>query len=123
LVVHSLDGLDEISLCAPTLIAELKHDNITEYTITPEDVGLAARPLDDLYIDNAEQSLVCIKRALTDNHSAAADIVALNAGAAIYAANLCATLHQGVDMARDVLGTGIAWEKLEEFVAFTRYVE
>lgn len=123
LVVHSLDGLDEISLCAPTHIAELKAGNITEYTITPEDVGIAARPIDELYIDSAEQSLACIKRAMTDNHSAAADIVALNAGAAIYAANLCATLRQGVDMARDVLGTGIALEKLNEFVAFTGYVE
>lgn len=123
LVVHSLDGLDEISLCAPTHVAELKAGNITEYTITPEDVGIAARPIDELYIDSAEQSLVCVKRAMTDNHSAAADIVALNAGAAIYAANLCATLRQGVDMARDVLGTGIALEKLNEFVAFTGYVE
>lgn len=123
LVVHSLDGLDEISLCAPTVIAELKNGEIREYTITPEDVGISARPIDELYVDDARQSLVRVKQALTDNHSAAADIVALNAGAAIYAANLCATLKQGVDMARDVLGTGIAWEKLQEFAVFTQHVE
>lgn len=122
LVVHSLDGLDEISLCAPTAIAELKDGEIREYTITPEDVGIAARPIDELYVDDAAQSLKRVKQALTDNHSAAADIVALNAGAAIYAANLCATLQQGVDMARDVLGTGIAWEKLQEFAVFTQHV-
>jgi anthranilate phosphoribosyltransferase len=122
LVVHSLDGLDEISLCAPTAIAELKNGEILEYTITPEDVGIAARPIDELYVDDATQSLALVKTALTDNHSAAADIVALNAGAAIYAAGLCATLKQGVDMARDVLGTGIAWEKLQEFAVFTQHV-
>ncbi len=122
LVVHSLDGLDEISLCAPTAIAELKDGEIREYTITPEDVGIAARPIDELYVDDATQSLARVKQALTDNYSAAADIVALNAGAAIYAANLCATLQQGVDMARDVLGTGIAWEKLQEFAVFTQHV-
>jgi len=122
LVVHAQDGLDEISLCAPTNIAELKDGEIREYTITPEDVGLAARPIDELYVDDAQQSLQRVETALKDNHSAAADIVALNAGAAIYAANLCASLKQGVDMARDVLGTGIAWEKLQDFVTFTRYV-
>ena len=122
LVVHSEDGLDEISLAAPTFVAELKDGVIKEYSITPESLGLKTRPLDSLYIDDAEQSLALIKIALTDNHSAAADIVALNAGAAIYAANLCATLQQGVDMARDILGTGIAWEKMQEFAIFTQYV-
>lgn len=122
LVVHSEDGLDEISLAAPTLVAELKNGSIHEYRITPESLGLKTRPLDSLYIENATQSLQLVKTALTDNHSAAADIVALNAGAAIYAANLCANLQQGVDMARDILGTGIAWEKLQEFAVFTQHV-
>ena len=122
LVVHSEDGLDEISLAAPTFVAELKDGDIREYTITPESLGLKTHPLDSLRIDDATQSLVLGKTALTDNHSAAADIVALNAGAAIYAANLCSTLQQGVDMARDILGTGIAWEKLQEFAVFTQHV-
>ncbi|HNI36951.1 MAG TPA: anthranilate phosphoribosyltransferase, partial [Pseudomonadales bacterium] len=103
-------------------IAELKDGEIREYSITPEDVGLAARPIDELYVNDAQQSLQCVETALTDNHSAAADMVALNAGAAIYAANLCSSLKQGVDMARDVLGTGIAWEKLQDFASFTRHV-
>jgi anthranilate phosphoribosyltransferase len=122
LVVHSQDGLDEISLAAPTFVAELKNGDIHEYSITPESLGLETRPLDSLYISDATQSLALVKIALTDNHSAAADIVALNAGAAIYAANLCSTLQQGVDMARDILGTGIAWEKLQEFAVFTQHV-
>lgn len=122
LIVHAHDGMDEISLCSPTDIVELKNGELLEYTITPEDVGLAARPIDDLYVNNAQQSLAIVETALTDNHSAAADIVALNAGAAIYAANLCTNLKQGVDMARDVLGTGIAWDKLQDFVTFTRHV-
>lgn len=122
LVVHSQDGLDEISLAAPTFVAELKNGDISEYSITPESLGLKTRPLDSLYISDARQSLALVKTALTDNHSAAADIVALNAGAAIYAANLCSTLQQGVDMARDILGTGIAWEKLQEFAVFTQHV-
>jgi anthranilate phosphoribosyltransferase len=123
LVVHSQDGLDEISLAAPTFVAELKNGEISEYSITPESLGLKTRPLDSLHIDDAKQSLALVKIAFTDNHSAAADIVALNAGAAIYAANLCSTLQQGVDMARDILGTGIAWEKLQEFAVFTQHVE
>ena len=122
LVVHSEDGLDEISLAGPTFVAELKDGDIREYTITPESLGLKTHPLDSLRIDDATQSLALVKTALTDNHSAAADIVALNAGAAIYAANLCSTLQQGVDMARDILGTGIAWEKLQEFAVFTQHV-
>ncbi len=122
LVVHSEDGLDEISLAGPTFVAELKDGDIREYTITPESLGLKTHPLDSLRIDDATQSLVLVKTALTDNYSAAADIVALNAGAAIYAANLCSTLQQGVDMARDILGTGIAWEKLQEFAVFTQHV-
>lgn len=122
LVVHSQDGLDEISLAAPTFVAELKNGEISEYSITPESLGLKTRPLDSLRIEDAKQSLTLVKIALTDNHSAAADIVALNAGAAIYAANLCSTLQQGVDMARDILGTGIAWEKLQEFAVFTQHV-
>ncbi|HQQ64428.1 MAG TPA: anthranilate phosphoribosyltransferase [Pseudomonadales bacterium] len=122
MVVHSQDGLDEISLAAPTHIAELKDGVIREYTITPEELGLQRQSIDALMVANAVESLALVKTALTDNHSAAADIVALNAGAAIYAANLCSTFKQGVDMARDVLGTGIAWEKMQEFAVFTQHV-
>jgi anthranilate phosphoribosyltransferase len=123
LVVHSREGLDEISSADETFVAELKDGKITEYTVTPEQFKLKRGKLDDLKVTTVEQSLEKVKRALTDTHSPEADIVSLNAGAAIYAANLCATLEQGVHMAQDVIGTGLAYEKLKELAAFTRQLE
>lgn len=123
LVVHSLDGLDEISSADESFIAELKDGKITEYTVTPEQFKLTRGNLDVLRVSTVEQSLEKVKRALTDTHSAEADIVSLNAGAAIYAANLCATLQQGVHMAQDIIGTGLAYERLKELVLFTEQLE
>ena len=123
LVVHSADGLDEISTAAETYVAELNDGKITEYTVTPEQFKLARVPLDKLKVNNVEQSLDKVKAALTDTRSAEAAIVALNAGAAIYAANLCATLEQGVHMAEDIIGTGLGYEKFKELVSFTAQLE
>ena len=123
LVVHSRDGLDEISMAAETFIAELKDGKIIEYTVSPEQFKLKRGNLNDLKVSSVEQSLEKVKRALTDTHSPEADIVSLNAGAAIYAANLCTTLEQGVHMAQDVIGTGLAYEKLKELVSFTTQLE
>jgi len=123
LVVHSMDGLDEISSAAETFIAELKNGVITEYTVTPEQFKLTRGTIDGLKVTTVEQSLEKVKRALTDTHSPEADIVSLNAGVAIYAANLCATLEQGVHMAQDVIGTGLAYEKLKDLVSFTAQLE
>lgn len=123
LIVHSVDGLDEISSVAETYVAELKDGKITEYTVKPEQFGLKRGKLDDLRVNTVEHSLEKVKRALTDTHSPEADIVSLNAGAAIYAANLCATLEQGVHMAQDIIGTGLAYEKLKELASFTRQLE
>lgn len=120
LVVHSADGLDEISSADETFIAELKEGNIREYTVTPEQFGFKRSKLQDLQVTDVQQSLEKVQRALTDTHSAEADIVALNAGAAIYAANLCATLEQGVHMAQDVIGSSLAQERLKELAAFTQ---
>lgn len=119
LVVHSYDGLDEISSAAETFVAELKQGVITEYSITPEQFGLQRGNLADLKVSGVEASLEKVKRALTDTRSPEADIVSLNAGAAIYAANLCSTLGQGVHMAQDVIGSGVAHERLKELVLFT----
>ncbi len=123
LVVHSEDGLDEISLAAPTWIVELHNGKIVEYSASPEDFSLSRQSLAGFKVNSARESLALIKTALTNCHSAAADIVALNAGAAIYAANVCATLPQGVEMARDILGSGLAWEKLQELAQFTQMLE
>lgn len=126
LVVHSSDGLDEISLAAETSVAELKDGQITEYKIKPEDVGIESRSLIGLTVDSAEQSHQLIKDALgkreTEAGNKAADIIALNAGAAIYAANIASSLAQGVEMAQDAIYSGLALGKLSELVTFTRYL-
>lgn len=124
LVVHAEDGLDEVSLNGKTRVAELKDGSVTEYEITPEDFNIASQSLDGLSVDSAEQSLNLIKDALskreTEAGKKAADMIALNAGAAIYASNLSSTLAEGIAMAEDAISTGLALEKLNELAAFTR---
>lgn len=124
LVVHSTDGLDEISLAAETFVAELKDGQITEYKISPEQLGIDSQSLIGLTVESAEQSYQLIKDALgkrtTTAGKKAADIIALNAGAAIYAANITTSLAQGVEMAQDAIFTGLALGKLNELVSFTR---
>lgn len=123
LVVHAQDGLDEISLAAPTFVAELKDGVVSEYVIQPEDFGIKSQSLIGLSVDDAAQSLALIRDALTkrktEQGQKAADMIALNAGAAIYAADLASSLHEGVQRAHDALHTGLAWEKLQELVSFT----
>ena len=127
MIVHSDDGLDEISLAAETTIAELKNGHISEYKFKPEDVDITSQSLMGLTVDSAEQSYQLIKDALgkreTDAGNKAADIIALNAGAAIYAANIANSLEQGVEMAQDAIYSGLALGKLNDLVTFTRYLE
>lgn len=120
LVVHSQDGLDEISLAAPTDVVELKDGDIQAYQIAPEDFGFQTQSLDSLKVANSEESLALVKGALSGEHEAARDIVALNAGAAIYVAGIASTLKEGVLMAEDAIGSGLAKGKLSEFVDFTK---
>lgn len=114
LVVHSADGLDEISIADKTYIAELKDGEITEYTVSPEQFGMSRGNLVDLKVADADESLTMIRAILSGEESSAADIVALNSGAAIYAAGIASSLHQGVLLAQDVLASGVASEKLKE---------
>jgi len=120
LVVHSGDGLDEISIADETYVAELRDGEISEYTVTPEQFGLQRSPLKGLKVDGAAQSLVLIKTLLAGADSAAADIVALNAGAAIYVAGVASSLAQGVAIAQDVIAAGTAGEKLKEMALVTQ---
>lgn len=123
LVVAADDGLDEISLSATTHVGELKDGKISEFSVKPEDFGIAS--FDDysmLQINSAEESLAMLRQALTYEHQAAGDIVALNAGAAIYAANLTDSLVGGIEKAQQVLKTGEALDKLEQLVAFGQRV-
>lgn len=126
LIVHSDDGLDEISLATDTTVAELKNGEVTEYKISPQDLGIEIKSLDGLIVESSDQSLALIQDALgkreTEAGDKAADIIALNAGAAIYAANLATTLHEGVEMAQDAIYSGLALEKLSELVSFTQYI-
>ena len=120
LVVHSADGLDEISIADETYIAELNNGEITEYTITPEQFGMTRGNLVDLKVADADESLAMIRAILSGEESSAADIVALNSGAAIYAAGIASSLQQGVVVAQDVLASGVAAEKLKELAEMSK---
>ena len=123
LVVHSKDGMDEFSLAAATHVAELKDGVVTEYTVQPEDLGIKSQSLYGLVVDSPAQSLELIRDALgkrkTENGQKAAEMIVLNAGAALYAADHARSLKEGVALAHDALHTGLAREKLEELGAFT----
>ncbi len=123
LVVHSQDGLDEFSLAAPTYVAELKNGAITEYWVQPEDLGIKSQSLFGLVVESPAASLELIRDALgrrkTENGQKAAEMIVLNAGAALYAADHASSLKEGVALAHDALHTGLAREKLEELGAFT----
>ena len=119
LVVHC-DGLDELSIHAPSEVVELKDGRIDAFELAPADVGLRQRSVDDLSAGSPAESLTLLRAALDGSNEAAADIVALNGGAALYAAGVCGTLRDGVVLAQDVIATGQAKEKLAEFVDLTR---
>ncbi len=123
LVVHSQDGLDEFSLAAPTYVAELYKGEIREYWVQPEDLGMKSQSLYGLVVDSPQASLTLIRDALgkrkTESGQKAAEMIVLNAGAALYAADYASSLKEGVELAHDALHTGLAREKLEELGAFT----
>ncbi|MEC9481769.1 MAG: anthranilate phosphoribosyltransferase [Halomonas sp.] len=119
LVAHAEDGLDEISLAAPTRIAELRDGEIREYVITPEELGIDRQALDPLRVVTAEDSLRLVKEALR-GEGAAADIVALNAGAALYAADIADSIKEGVALAQDAMDSRLALEKMKELTDFSR---
>jgi len=120
LVVHSEDGLDEISLAAPTRVSELKDGTVVNYTLNPEEFGIPRQPLDALEVDSPQASLKLVQEALAGRPGPALDILLLNAGAAIYAANVAPTLTEGVDRARRAIEEGAAVRKVEELIEATR---
>ncbi len=120
LVVHAQDGLDEISTAAPTDVAELQHGEVKTYSLTPEQFGMQRASLSSLAITNAQSSLEIIRQVLHNQPGPARDIVVLNAGAAIYAADLVATLEQGVERAQQVLADGSALAKFEALIAYSK---
>jgi len=124
MIVHSDDGLDEISIAAGTRVAELRDGSIDTYHITPEEFGLERQSLEGLAVDSAAASARLIRGALggADDEASrkAAAIITLNAGATIYVSGVAATLADGVAMADDLLASGQALEKLRQFIDFTR---
>ncbi|MBW4934632.1 anthranilate phosphoribosyltransferase [Marinobacter sp. F4206] len=124
MVVCSKDGLDEISLASPTHVAELKNGEITEYDITPEDLGVKSQSLVGLTVDSSEDSLKLIRAAFGRGHDEMAekarDLIALNAGAAIYVAGLADTPKAGVELALDAIGSGLAAGKMSELADFSQ---
>jgi anthranilate phosphoribosyltransferase len=120
LVAWGKDGMDEISLGAATLVGELKNGEILEYEIHPEDFGLAMMSNRTLKVENPEQSKAMLLSALDNQPGAPRDIVALNAGAALYAANRTDSIAGGLALAWEALASGAARAKLDEFVRCTQ---
>ena len=119
LIVSAEDGLDEISISSPTHIAELKDGKITTFVITPEQFGINNGSLSDLSVTDAKSSLKKINSVLDNLDGPAKDIVLLNAGAAIYAANITDSFETGINTARKVIENGSAKAKLEALIEIT----
>src|SRR6266566_1170270 len=123
LVVHGKDGLDELSLAGESYVGELVQGEVREYTVHPEQLGLSLYDGDALKVVDAAASKEKVLAVLANQAGPARDIVLFNAGAALYAADVCASIADGVKRARETLASGAARAKLEQFVAFTqRYV-
>ena len=122
LVVHADDGLDEISIASSTRVAELKAGSVHSYQVSPDQFGMKTGNVAELAVENAQQSLAMINRVLDDTPGPAHDIVALNAGAAIYAAGIADSLQAGVEVAQQAIASGAAKQKLKDLIEFSNSV-
>ena len=120
LVVYGRDGMDEVSLGAATLVGELRNGEIREYEIHPEDFGMAMASNRALRVETPEESVTMLRAVLDNQPGAARDIVLLNAGAALYAANVASSIAEGIERAREALASGAAKAKLAQFIAFSK---
>ncbi len=120
LVVYGMEGLDEISIAGETLVAELKDDQVREYTIQPRQFGMQSSELSAIQVKDGAESREMLLSALSNEAGPARDIVVLNAGAAIYAAGIADSHEAGVKRALEVISSGAAKGKLDEFIAFTQ---
>lgn len=123
MVVHSRDGLDEISIGDATDVAELKEGQIRRFTIQPEDFGINRNPLEAIQVNDATESLATIRGVLEDKPGPARDIVMINAGAAIYASGIATSLKQGIEMADVAITSGEARNRLDRLVVLTQSFE
>jgi len=120
LVVYGKDGMDEVSLGAATLVGELKDGEVREYEVHPEDFGFTMSSNRSLRVETPAESKAMLESVLADEPGPARDIVVLNAGAALYAANVSPTLEDGIVRARQAVADGSARAKREQFVAFAQ---
>lgn len=116
MVVHGKDGLDEISTCDSTLVAELRDGSITTYELTPEDLGVERASLEDLQGGDAETNAGIVREVLQGGNPAVADIVCVNAGAALYVAGIAGSVPEGITLARKAIEEGNARKKLEDLI-------
>ena len=119
MVVHGLDGLDEISLCGPTKVAELRDGQVKEYEIRPESLGLKTCRLEDLHGGSADQSASIVRAILQGRTGPARDVVLLNSGAALYVSGKAETLAHGMRLAAESIDSGKARQKLEQLADMT----
>ena len=117
MVVHGMNGMDEISLSGETLVGELHHGEVREYTVHPSDFGLPVYDSRVLKVANKEESVQCIQRALANEDGPIRDVVLLNAGAAVYCAGVASSVTDGVRRAREAVASGKAMAKLSQFVS------
>ena len=119
MVVHSEDGMDEISVSSPTLVAELKNGSVKTYTISPDQFGVPSHAMDQVTVANPDESLAVIRSVFEGVQSAASAITAMNAGAAIYVAGLADDLADGIGRARELIRSGVAAARFDNYVEFT----
>ncbi len=119
MVVHGLDGLDEISLCGATQVAELRDGEVKEYTIEPEEFGLKRCGLEELRGGNPQESATIVRNVLTGQKGSPRDVVILNSGAALYVSGKAATIKDGLRLAADSIDSGRARQKLEQLIEMT----
>ena len=115
-IVSGDDGMDEISITGPTHVAELKNNRINEFTVKPEDFNLPIGHIDDITVENVEQSKAMMMNVLQGEHSTARNITLLNAGAAIYVSGITPDLQSGIEWAVRVIDNGAALNKLNELI-------
>jgi len=120
LVVYGRDGMDEVSLGAATMVGELKDGEVREYEIHPEDFGLSMKSHRGLKVADAMESKEMVLEALNDVEGTPREIVVLNAGTALYAANVATSIADGIERARAAISSGAAMQRLEQFVALTQ---
>lgn len=119
MVVHSEDGMDEISVSSPTMVAELKNGSVSTYTISPDQFGVPSHAMDQVTVANPGESLTVIRSVFEGVASAASAITAMNAGAAIYVAGLADNLADGIDRAKELIHSGAAVARFDSYVEFT----